>query len=277
LAGPYKQVVLSSAESNRERLARAYALPSGQEWANERLYLSPILAYNLGITHGESVTVREHCAGWTEVRTRTCTTAHTLRYGTTATHAITDLYWQARAVHISLVRSPAASLAADYAGPLRRFFRSPRLLALGDLIPVVLPPPRYPFLTHKGGDANDDEDHDAGEDDDDDEEEDETSGDHDNREGGVVYFKVTRVLPEGTASFFRVSQEETTLVQEGVVNSAFPPLASSYLLPDDKDPEAQQGEGWEEVRCVCVCVCVCVCGVVWYVKFTLALLRMLDQ
>ncbi|ELR23296.1 Peroxin 6 (Pex6), putative [Acanthamoeba castellanii str. Neff] len=212
-------VVLSSAESNRERLARAYALPSGQEWANERLYLSPILAYNLGITHGESVTVREHCAGWTE----------------------------ARAVHISLVRSPAASLAADYAGPLRRFFRSPRLLALGDLIPVVLPPPRYPFLTHKGGDANDDEDHDADEDDDD-EEEDETSGDHDNREGGVVYFKVTRVLPEGTASFFRVSQEETTLVQEGVVNSAFPPLASSYLLPDDKDPEAQQGEGWEEVE-----------------------------
>ncbi len=256
-------MVLSSAESNRERLARAYALPSGQEWADERLYLSPILAYNLGITQGESVTVREHHTGWTEVRTRTCTTAHALHYGTTATHATTHLYWQARAVHISLVRSPAASLAADYAGPLRRFFRSPRLLALGDLIPVVLPPPRYPFLTHKGGDANGDEDHDADEDDDDDdEEEDETSGDHDNREGGVVYFKVTRVLPEGTASFFRVSQEETTLVQEGVVNSAFPPLASSYLLPDDKDPEAQQGEGWEEVRCVRARVRVLVCCVV---------------
>lgn len=96
---------------------------------------------------------------------------------------------QARAVHIALVQSPVASLGVDYSLPLRKHFRSPRLLSLGDLIPVVLPSPRYPRFAYGAEDEHDDDD----EIEDEDEDEDETEDDiHSGREGDVIYFKVTR-------------------------------------------------------------------------------------
>jgi hypothetical protein len=65
------QVVLGAEDTKRERLAHVYALPSDREWADERLYLSPVLAHNLGVAPGASVTVREQLAGWTDVRVNT--------------------------------------------------------------------------------------------------------------------------------------------------------------------------------------------------------------
>lgn len=53
-------------------------------------------------------------------------------------------------------------------------------------------------------------------------------------------------LPEGFP-FFRVSRKETTLIQEGIVNSALPPKASWFLRTEDKDLAAMKGEGWDEV------------------------------
>jgi len=223
-------VVLGSAASKRERLARVYGLPpvhsKPEKWVDERVYMSPILAHNLGITQGSLVAIREHRAGWTE----------------------------ARAMHIALVRSPSSSLRADYSVPLRRYFRSPRLLSLGDLIPVVLPSPRYPFVRDffQDGQGTEEGDQDDDEEDEEDEEQDET-GQQENRDcqgGDLVYFKVTRALPESSSTlFFCVSREETMLVQEGVVNAALPPNAPMYLQPGkDKHAEALRGEGWAEVE-----------------------------
>jgi len=99
-------------------------------------------------------------------------------------------------MHIALVRSPSSSLRADYSVPLRRYFRSPRLLSLGDLIPVVLPSPRYPFVRDffQDGQGTEEGDQDDDEEDEEDEEQDET-GQQENRDcqgGDLVYFKVTR-------------------------------------------------------------------------------------
>lgn len=71
---------------------------------------------------------------------------------------------------------------------LRRHFQSPRLLSLGDIIPVVLPPPRYPFWATEGeGDLLDDE----GDDEDENEDQQDSIIEH-KGQGEVVYFKVTR-------------------------------------------------------------------------------------
>lgn len=70
------------------------------------------------------------------------------------------------------------------------------------------------------------------------------------------------MLPEGVSTFFRVSREETTLVQEGIVNSSLPPHASSFLLPGDKDPQAQKGEGWDEVQPIFI-KCSMTLSVLW--------------
>ncbi|KAL6051959.1 peroxisomal assembly protein [Balamuthia mandrillaris] len=205
------------------------------------LYMSPFLFFNLGFD------VQEIDVATVSVRPAVAISSSSSSIGERTTTPAP--FFSATHVSIARVNSPASSGHVSYSRALVQHFKHPRLLCLGDVFPVIVkrssPWHEYEYGPHDveqvETDAEDDKDDEY--DDDEEEEKDYEEAPEEGKVGEeneqewheLVHFKVVSIEPtiiphERTERFYCVTRKDSTLLQEGSVNSPVPPMMEHYLF-----------------------------------------------